>query len=354
MNPNNAIKDWNNLTRQEIRNSELELISKHNDCGLYKVRHDVIKEGVLGIYDILPDIKVFYSRVIASKSFTWVLERDTADFRNISFNYLLHIPSGMLTAMDQLNAREFISNQALIVDASSIQTQTIILPADELFEVFRLEMSETRFSQFIEEYASPISSQLLLRIQKQIFDDKSMGVMQPIGAKEKLCLDGIVNSGLHHELHKLLVIQKINELLIYFFSKISKIPTSSDFDDKLMTMPEMEKLVKIKQTIDENITEKLNLDSLGARHNLSVENIKKGFSQLFGTDIPTYIRKQKLNYAYYTLLELGNSTSVKELSIDLKFSTTANFSRSFYNEFKVRPSEIQAIKRNYLYKPTNL
>lgn len=353
MNPNKSTKDLSNSDRPEIRNSELEFISKFNDCGLYNIRHDVIKEGIMGIYDVSTDINVFYTRVSTSKSFSWVLEREVVACRNISFNYLLHIPTGMLTGIENLDVRELISNQALIVDATSNQTQNIILPADELFEVFRLEISETRFKQFVDEYAIPIDNHLILQIQNQIFDDMNIGVMQPIGAKEKICLADIVNSGLRHELHKVFVLQKINELMIYFFSKISILPSSSKFDEKLISIPEMEKLVKIKQDIDEKITEKLNLDSLGIRHDLSVESIKRGFYQLFGTDIAAYIRRQRLNIAYYTLLERGNNMRVKELAIDLKFRSTANFSRSFYNEFNVRPSAIQAIKENLKHEPSS-
>jgi AraC family transcriptional regulator len=90
--------------------------------------------------------------------------------------------------------------------------------------------------------------------------------------------------------------------------------------------------------IDENIGKKISLSDCAYHAMLSKFHFHRIFKDTTGETLNTYIKRLKMEKAHKLILQ-DDSIAIKELSINLGYCSTANFSRDFHNFFGYSPTK---------------
>lgn len=84
---------------------------------------------------------------------------------------------------------------------------------------------------------------------------------------------------------------------------------------------------KTKALIDSDLTRHLRIDLLASISGIGKTKLKKGFKQLYGTGIFTYLRHQRMIKAAELLI--NTDKSIKEIAQTVGFKYTTNFISAF-------------------------
>lgn len=103
--------------------------------------------------------------------------------------------------------------------------------------------------------------------------------------------------------------------------------------------------------IEENINTKLTLNELAKVAGFSKYHFHRIFKTVVGETLNCYIKRIKMEKVFKQLL-INKNKPLTEIAFDMGFNSSANFSRDFYNYFKVSPSEIRNL--NVLPAPGKL
>ncbi len=100
----------------------------------------------------------------------------------------------------------------------------------------------------------------------------------------------------------------------------------------------MQNFVSILNTIEENLTEEIDVRVLAKDACMSVYEFRRIFSFVIGVPISEYIRKRRLSTAAEDIL--ANGISVTEAAMKYQYDDSSSFSRAFKEFHGVAPSEI--------------
>ena len=237
-------------------------------------------------------------------------------------------------------AEETLSSKTLLIDATKSSRKSLKLPGKKKFEILQIALSEEIFSDYMMELIPQTTDEIKKYIQSHFYKKNQTGLMLPLDIKEERCIREIIHCPTKEELQRFFTLLKISELMMCYFSKIINKEILNIIGGEKITLTEKDTIVKIKKHIDENIEKDLDVNALSELSGMPATKIKSLFCYIFGCTISKYHRKKKLNEAYSKLLDIGNKMTVKEITFSLGFSSITSFSRSFYNEFKIRPSDI--------------
>lgn len=125
-------------------------------------------------------------------------------------------------------------------------------------------------------------------------------------------------------------------LLFYQYLKKLNVRMRSDSIRKLHSS-DVDMLFKVRGRIIDNISSPPLLNDLAKDANMSVSKLQKSFKQVFGVNISQFALHEKMKMAKNFLSsELG---SVSEIGYRLGYSNLTHFSKAFYNEFNINPSD---------------
>lgn len=301
----------------------------------------MISKGLYGKLDLEDNVQITYASILPSESFLWRSYHDISREPYLSLIYILQAYKNTRSKVGELESREVMSAKTMFVDGSKLPEKTVLLLKNETFEIFQIELPERLFLEYMEK-SSPLMYQKYLAGEKNhIFEKHNRGILFPMEAKEEKCVSDILNLPLREELIHTFSLQKMGELFIYFFAKLISKDESLQAHVNEVSDEEKQKMAELKSLIDDFDDEKLDFNKLCRKFYMTEENIKQQFYNLFGEHLTAYYKKQKLNKAYNLLLDKNNQISIKEIAYRFGYSSVANFSRAFFNEFKIRPSDIQ-------------
>lgn len=159
---------------------------------------------------------------------------------------------------------------------------------------------------------------------------------------EIVVLNQIFHYRLHNSLEKLYSKGKVFELLSLYFNQSAKedvqqCPFLEDDEN-------VEKIRKAKNILIENMSNPPGLSNLSYQVNLSVQQLKDGFKQIYGNTAYSYLLNYKLEYARKLLL--SGKYNVAETSFEVGYSTPSHFIAAFKKKYGATPKRyFKSIKK---------
>ncbi len=323
-----------------INMSDFEEIISSKTPNFFEFKSQSIGFGRMGTIIPAEGMMIFYAKICPVKSFVWKSDKIDNQSNTVFFNYVLKAPVGMRTSIESEEARETLSDNILLVDGTNAEYKTMYMVGNEEFEIFQLAISETLFLKYLSDFCPKSYKDYQEKKISHIYTKEKMGLLLPFDAKEKRCIHDIINFPMKPELQKSFVFLKIQELLMYYFNRLLNDGIGTSVGGERISLEERDTLVRIKNYIDENLLLQFDLKQISQAFSMSETKIRSLFTDIFGCTISRYYRNGKLNKAYSMLLNLEEKKSVKEIAYNLGFNSVANFSRAFYNQFSIRPSDI--------------
>ncbi len=130
----------------------------------------------------------------------------------------------------------------------------------------------------------------------------------------------------------------LTEAIIRDQNTIRKHLESIDFKRKVTKEMNMRSVLLVKEFIDDNPFEDLNLNSLASIAHLSKYNLIRIFKSVFFLTPYQYVLALRLDYAKTFLL---GGMSASSVSTDVGFSDLQSFSKAFKNKFGFSPSQLK-------------
>lgn len=107
----------------------------------------------------------------------------------------------------------------------------------------------------------------------------------------------------------------------------------------------MDNILRIQKSIEyieENLKEKLKLDSLAKKAFFSEFHYHRLFHSIVGEPVMEYIRKRRLTEAAKELV--NSEKSISYIALDYQFSSSEAFSRAFKRMYGISPREFRMSK----------
>jgi AraC-like DNA-binding protein len=102
-----------------------------------------------------------------------------------------------------------------------------------------------------------------------------------------------------------------------------------------------EKLLKIKTYLLENLDQPTSIRKLSRMYGMNEFYLKKGFKQLFSTNISDFIQRERLEMARGLILTTDRP--MKDIALLAGYSNTANFSNAFKKKYGIPPARFKKI-----------
>jgi AraC-like DNA-binding protein len=164
---------------------------------------------------------------------------------------------------------------------------------------------------------------------KKYYKDKELGT------DETSVLNQIFNFSLHASLEKLYLKGKVLELISLYFHKPDKkgVETCPFLEDS----DNVEKIQKAKNILISKMMEPPSLNELANASNLSLQNLKDGFKQVYGETVFAYLLNYKLEFARKLLA--SKKYNVGEISFEIGYSTPSHFIAAFKKKYGTTPKK---------------
>ena len=306
--------------------------------GMYNFKAPLMGEGSFSFLHPREGLNVFYLKCIPEENF--IMESKAFDSDIICFNYILQANKNFVSRVMDHEAFELMSAKVLIIDNTNTTVKSIEFQAQEQLEFVQISFKKSLFESYFERFLGAYSKDIQDSCWKSCYTTEHYGTLIPFDVRHENCIKELLFSSFDGPLNQVYSELKISELLIYYFQYIiSGELYVHDENLNLLPQADKEKVFAIKEQLD-LLMEECDYEKLANDAGLAGAKAKSLFRTIFGLSIAKYHKKQRLNQAYLKILNNENQESIKEIAFSVGFNSTQAFSRSFYNEFQVRPSEV--------------
>ncbi|WP_420147680.1 helix-turn-helix transcriptional regulator [Spirosoma sp.] len=160
-------------------------------------------------------------------------------------------------------------------------------------------------------------------------------------------IEDIRNCSVQGPMRNLLIQSRVLELLALEIQQF----TTSPLSDEALRPDEAEKLHKLRTYLEANFLSELSLAQLSRVCLLNEFKVKKGFRQLFGTTVFSYVRKLRMDYA--SRLLRNYNVSIDDVADKLGYEHAQHFSIAFKKYVGITPSQYQQGKASGAARPNN-
>ncbi len=160
---------------------------------------------------------------------------------------------------------------------------------------------------------------------------------QGITVAMQRCINEIIHPTVSEPLKPAYIQHKLAELILLVADDVRRksdqhlAPSSVNLDD-------VSAVINLKQWIDQHVTEQITLPQLARMAGLSPTKLKTAFKADVGLPVMTYVRRQKLQYAYRMLA--SQQYSVSEVAALINYQHVQHFTTAFKNRYGQLPSTI--------------
>lgn len=127
---------------------------------------------------------------------------------------------------------------------------------------------------------------------------------------------------------------QVTELLSHFFALLT------DKQEEKGTDADVQKLLRAKEIITENMESPPTLNELSKLIGLNSYKLKKNFKEMFGMPVFKYLQNERLEKAHELLRH--NDTTIQEAAWMVGYESISSFSNAFTKKYGFRPSEVKA------------
>jgi AraC-like DNA-binding protein len=136
---------------------------------------------------------------------------------------------------------------------------------------------------------------------------------------------------------------KVLELLAYQMDQMKNQSVVTECRESL-SKKDIKKLVGIKSYIDQNFLSDLPISFLTREFGINSFKLKKGFKQLFGKPVFSYIKDLKMQYAKVILSD--RQFNINEVAEKLGYINPNHFSTAFKKHFGINPSALAGERKS--------
>ena len=227
---------------------------------------------------------------------------------------------------------------------SSNQHNLVYLPHSEIDYTIESSSMSLMGVQFTEKFFFDLCdgnpgalSGLLRHIEKGEEAKLMPAINMTITPKMQSILSEIKNADSKGYLKRLFLETKAIELFIAQLEQAENLnkPLPSCLNKK-----DIEKLYAVKEFIEQNILQNHSLASLSRKVGLNEFKLKKGFKELFGTTVFSYLNSLRMHYAKELILE--GKKLVAETAVILGYSESHHFATAFKKYFGYSPGQLKS------------
>ncbi|MBT1689705.1 helix-turn-helix transcriptional regulator [Dawidia soli] len=198
------------------------------------------------------------------------------------------------------------------------------------YSIVTILLSESFMRQVIAPFTGTMGEWLTAQgaTLRQVYSMPLTPSMKIILYKIRTCRD----SGL---LKRMLLESKVLDLLVLLLKQITP---ERQFRGLTVRLDDVDKLYEVKRLVEQHITHQHSLRELARQVGLNEFKLKKGFRELFGTTIFSYLLDLRMEHARQLLLQ--GTMTVKEVAEEVGYRYTKNFLAAFKKKFKILPGAV--------------
>jgi AraC-like DNA-binding protein len=133
----------------------------------------------------------------------------------------------------------------------------------------------------------------------------------------------------------MLLESKVLDLLVLLLKQITP---EKPFKGLTVRLDDVDKLYEVKRVVEQHLTRQHSLRELARQVGLNEFKLKKGFRELFGTTIFSYLLDLRMEHARQLLIQ--GTMTVEEVAEEVGYKYAKNFMTAFKKKFNMLPVEI--------------
>lgn len=209
------------------------------------------------------------------------------------------------------------------------KTESICYSQKRGFYFKSLKIPMRYFSSLLSDY---FDNKELQSCEKKLFTGFSKVKITP--SMERILAETRDFAHYHGGLGHLYLDGRISELLAVYLSEVLEMDMLSN-NNALISATDRASLMEAKRIIDSQIAFAPSCQELSRLVHLSVTKLTKGFSQIFGMPVHTYIIDRRLSCAARLLLE--SDLNISEIAMAVGYAKPSNFAAAFRKKYGVVP-----------------
>jgi AraC family transcriptional activator of pyochelin receptor len=205
---------------------------------------------------------------------------------------------------------------------------TYTFPKQNQYEYICVGLKQSFFSELLAEFGDEFANFVDLLANKRSFSvfQQNLKMNQWMLSNLKF----LIEPSIPHNLLSSYLKAKIVETTVLMLSSDKQIGRA-----EVLRSDDKDKLHAAKLFLSANFLEDIHLSGVANQFMLNEFKLKKGFKELFGTTVFTYILKLRMDYAHY--LVYNTDFSVGEIATIVGYRSDAAFIRAFRCEFGTSP-----------------
>jgi AraC-like DNA-binding protein len=137
-------------------------------------------------------------------------------------------------------------------------------------------------------------------------------------------------------LKRMLLESKVLDLLVLLLKQIAP---EKPFKGLTVRLDDVDKLYEVKRVVEQHLTHQHSLRELARQVGLNEFKLKKGFRELFGTTIFSYLLDLRMEHARQLLIQ--GTMTVEEVAEEVGYKYAKNFMTAFKRKFNMLPAELR-------------
>jgi AraC-like DNA-binding protein len=202
-------------------------------------------------------------------------------------------------------------------------------------ETFGVQFPREQFLQF-----TSGASDLLKAFGEHIAAERPVLFSEQWGAVDpaiQQVIYQIVHNGYTGDLQRLFLLSKSVELLVLCAESCQLAVSRKDAFVK--TTGDKERLIAVRDLINERLTEPPSLSEISRHVGLNEYKLKRGFKEVFHTTVFGYLTEQRLLMAHQYLLDTQKTAA--DISMELGYSSPQHFNNVFKKRFGITPDSVR-------------
>lgn len=202
-------------------------------------------------------------------------------------------------------------------------------------ETFGIQFPTAQFIQYTQD-----AGDTLKRFADDILNGKSVMLGRQWGAMTpaiELAIQQIRHSNYTGETEDIFLMSKSIELLVLCAEACTA--ASEHTEPFIRTKADKEKLIAVRDLINERVTTPPNLSEITRLVGLNEYKLKRGFKETFHTTVFGYLTEQRLHLAQRYLKDTQKTAA--EISAELGYATPQHFNNAFRKKFGVTPAAVR-------------
>ncbi|WP_430613427.1 helix-turn-helix domain-containing protein [Flavobacterium sp. JP2137] len=304
---------------------------------LFKFSAPLLGEGLMGFGAPISGTNLLYIRCKPESAFG--LAYKEAKPNQVSLNYLLEAKKYFTAIAGENGNEESFSAGTVLVDATNFDYKWMKFEPDHTYEWVSIFLEKKVYEHYFDRFMEGYAEELKEKSHKIIYTDNRAGIQIPFDVRQEHVIRQMINCPFDGNFRTIFLELKMTELLLYYFHNLISANFNFLEENNTIVSDDKVQIIAIKNHIDEHIDRDFNIQELQDISRLSEYRIKYYFKQIYGISIGRYYRKKRLNHAFIQIL--NENESIKNLAHTCGYNSTQAFSRAFYQEFNVRPSEVR-------------